>query len=66
MDNRKDKMKKVYLGDGVYANYDGYMVVLTTENGISATNTIYLEPEVLAALDRYVKWLITENPKSAA
>jgi hypothetical protein len=44
-------MKKEYLGDGVYAEWDtdGYLV-LTTENGIAATNTIFLEPRVLQAL----------------
>ena len=37
------KMKKVYLGDGVYAEYDGYHIVLTTEDGVKVTNTIYLD-----------------------
>lgn len=50
--------RKVYLGDGVYAYYDGYGVILTTENGIAVTNTIYLEPEVLKALQ---KALISED-----
>lgn len=44
---------KRYLGDAVYAEYDGYSVVLTTENGISTTNTIYLEPELLSNLFEY-------------
>jgi hypothetical protein len=44
---------KVYLGDGVYANTDGYHVTITTENGISTTNTIHLDPEVMAALVSY-------------
>jgi len=43
--------KKVYLGDGVYAELEsGWRVKLTTENGISVTNTIFLDPEVLQAL----------------
>lgn len=46
--------EKVYLGDAVYAHYDGYHVVLTTENGISATNTIYLDNQVLDALAAYL------------
>lgn len=46
--------RKVYLGDGVYVATDDYGLVLTTENGIEATNTIYLEPEVYAALARFV------------
>lgn len=49
-----------YLGDAVYAEFDGYHVVLTTEDGYRATNRIYLEPQVLQALDRYVKRLIEE------
>jgi len=45
---------KKYLGDAVYFDFDGYHVVLTTENGISATNTICLEPEVLESFHRAV------------
>ena len=37
---------KRYLGDGVYVEFDGYALVLTAENGIEATNTIVLEPDV--------------------
>ena len=48
---------KRYLGDGVYADFDGYMVKLTTETGISVTNTIFLDPQVWAALQDYVKSL---------
>lgn len=44
---------KDYLGDGCYADFDGFGIILTTENGIETTNQIYLEPEVLAALNRY-------------
>lgn len=46
-------MNKEYLGDSVYASFDGFHVVLTTENDITPSNTIALEPAVLAALDRY-------------
>jgi hypothetical protein len=42
-----------YLGDGVFADVERGMVKLTTEDGIEATNTIYLEPEVMAALQRW-------------
>lgn len=48
---------KQYIGDSVYADFDGYHIVLTTENGYGASNTIYLEPQVLAALDDYKSWL---------
>ena len=47
-------MMKTYLGDGCYAEHDGYAFVLTTENGISETNRIVLEPEVYAKLVAFV------------
>jgi len=49
---------KEYLGDGVYAEMDRYgSLVLTTEDGIRATNRIVLEPEVLIALSEYLERL---------
>lgn len=46
---------KRYLGDAVYADWstDGDLVV-TTEDGIRATNVIVFEPEVLGALLDYL------------
>jgi hypothetical protein len=44
---------KDYLGDSVYVDIENGMIALTTENGFGASNTIYLEPEVFAALNRY-------------
>ncbi len=49
-------MKK-YLGDGVYAEFDGFAINLTTEDGISTTNRIVLEPQVMAALESFVETL---------
>jgi hypothetical protein len=37
---------KVYLGDSVYAEFDGMYLTLTTENGYGPTNTIHLEDNV--------------------
>lgn len=48
------KPTKTYLGDGVYVDVEGAQIVLTTEDGISVTNTIYLEPHVYQALVRFV------------
>jgi hypothetical protein len=48
--------RKTYVGDAVYADIDtAGRVVLTTENGIEATNTIVLEPEVLAVFLRWIR-----------
>ena len=40
----------VYLGDGCYFDFDGYAIHLTTEDGISVTNRVILEPSVYEAL----------------
>ena len=44
---------KDYLGDSVYAEFDGYGITLTTDNGHGPSNTIYLEPNILEALNRF-------------
>lgn len=55
-------MPKAYLGDGAYVEFDGYGLVLTTEDGMRATNTIYLEPEVYRALVAYVEGFKSPKP----
>lgn len=50
-------MKKEYIGDGVYAQWEQGTadLILTTEVGNNvATNTIILEPDVLRALLDYI------------
>jgi hypothetical protein len=49
---------KTYLGDSVYAEVnDVGQIVLTTNNGLGDTNTIYLEQEVYVALIEYhTRW----------
>jgi hypothetical protein len=49
---------KEYIGDGVYVSWDGYHVVLTTENGIETTNTIYLEPSVQIELVKFFEKIV--------
>lgn len=44
-----------YIGDGVYADFDGYNIVLTTEDG---TNRIVLEPDVWNDLMNYYQWVL--------
>jgi hypothetical protein len=40
---------KSYIGDGVYAEFDGYQIKLSTLEG----HAIFLEPEVMAGLLAY-------------
>ena len=53
--------KREYLGDGVYAEFDGYHVWLITNDGITDTNRIALEPAVYVALTAYVARLTRAN-----
>jgi len=46
---------KTYLGDSVYAEFDGYHIVLTTDNGLGPSNTIALEDMVFVALAKFVE-----------
>ena len=48
-----------YLGDGVYVDFDGFAIVMTSENGVSVLDRIVLEPQVMAALRRYVNRIKT-------
>jgi len=44
-----------YLGDGVYAIFDGYGILLHANDHQYPTDRVYLEPQVLEALDRFRK-----------
>lgn len=46
---------KEYLGDAVYVDFQRDMLVLTTEDGRTISNTIWLEGQVWKALLNYVK-----------
>ena len=53
--SRSEIDKKTYLGDGVYSEFDGHQIKLTTENGsLEPTNTIYLEPETCLNLMNHI------------
>ena len=47
--------ERQYLGDGVYAEFDGYQIWLLTSDGYSITNRIALEPSVFHALVRFLR-----------
>ena len=55
--------QKMYLGDSVYAEFDGYGYVVTTENGLqrhNPSNEIYFEPEVMEAFGLWVEKIKAE------
>ena len=57
---------KEYLGDAVYAAWeeDRLSIVLTTEDGLRATNTIVLEPEVSDALNQWIKRVMEQRTQA--
>lgn len=59
--------KKVYLGDSVYVDFDGYGLILTTENGYpdDPRNKIFLGPAVFEALDVLKETPINGNTKES-
>jgi len=60
--------EKIYLGDSVYAEFDGGdRIILTTENGYpdDPRNRIVLEPEVRQALMQFVASLLPRGEREA-
>lgn len=49
----RNEFEKVYIGDGVYASWDGMSVLLETERD-NGTHYIYLEPSHIQNLVRLV------------
>lgn len=58
--------KKAYLGDGVYAEFEGPSAILklTTSDGLRETNVIYLEPEVIRDLLEFLTPLYLPDEES--
>lgn len=57
---------KEYLGDSVYVTYDGNGLILTTENGLGPSNTIYIEPDVYGSLLAYVEAIKNARARMAS
>lgn len=44
-----------YLGDSVYAMFDGGYIMLSTNNGMGPENIIYLEDQVVQSLIKFIE-----------
>lgn len=51
----------VYLGDGLYASFDGYQIALKANSRERPTDIVYLDPWVLDKFLVYVKELKLQN-----
>ena len=49
------KANKDYIGDGVYAIFDGYGIWLHANDLENPTDRVYLEPQVLVDLNHFAK-----------
>lgn len=48
-------MEKTYLGDGLYAEFDGFQIRVYASDGISYTNEVFFEGANLQAFLNFVK-----------
>lgn len=51
----------VYLGDALYASFDGYQIVLKANSTERPTDIVYLDPWTLEKFLIYVKELKLQN-----
>lgn len=59
---RREDLWEDYLGDGLYASFDGFQIYLSAndrcrEAGRQPTDVVALEPSVIVAFERYLKRL---------
>lgn len=59
---RAEAVAKDYIGDGVYVIFDGRGIWLHANDLDNPSDRIYLEPEVVAALERFIARTRTPNP----
>jgi hypothetical protein len=46
-----------YLGDGLYASYDGYQISLKANSSTEPSDIVFLEPKVIRSLELYINQL---------
>lgn len=62
-----ETQNEIYLGDGLYASFDGWQIMLRAPRGIGADHWVALEPNVYAELVRFARdcWERPPAPKAA-
>ena len=51
------KKESTYVGDGLYAHYDGYQIRLFSSNGVEILEQVFLEVRTLESFLSYVEQL---------
>lgn len=49
------KKEPIYLGDGLYAEDQGYQIRLYASNGLTTTNEVFLDQSMLQKLNNWVE-----------
>ncbi len=57
----REQWKSEYLGDGLYAAFDGYQIWVMSSNGIEVLDEVAFEPSTLSALLRYADKFYKRN-----
>ena len=59
----EEKLNHTYLGDGVYAEHDGYHMILRTGDHRDhlCDNKVYLDDSVMENLIRFMEYLNSRN-----
>lgn len=55
---------KTYLGDSVYAESDGFHIILYTDNGFGPENRIYLDDQVLENLELFKQKIFSKKEET--
>ena len=63
LQSTEEEEMKTYLGDGLYADFDGFQFVLTAEDGTRVLNRVYLEPSVYQAFVEYHDAVLVQHSK---
>jgi hypothetical protein len=58
-------MKETYLGDGLYASFDGFTIILRATR-LEGNHWVALEPQVYDALRIFVQQTLAEHEREGA
>lgn len=66
--NSEERKNHCYLGDGVYAEFDGYGIWLRTGNHQDhlCDAKIYMEPDIIDSLNQFVEYLTKAHAKKGS
>jgi hypothetical protein len=66
MMTKKERRNHAYLGDGVYAEFDGYHIVLRANHHTDqmCTDKIYLDEHVIACFNDFMNYIRTKKDDS--